>query len=188
MQIPLQVHFRNMDPSPALESAIRQRTGKLERFAEHITSCRVTVEAPHRHHKKGKLYHVMIDVRVPGGEIVASRSPDKHHAHEDVYVALRDAVKAVERQLKTHVRVTRGKVKDHEAPPHGRIVALNPDQDFGLIETPDGRQIYFHRNSVINEKFERLEVGAEIRFNEEMGDKGPQASSVQVIGKHHIVG
>lgn len=188
MEVPLNVHFKNMEPSPAVESAVRERVAKLERFADHIISCRVTIEAPHRHHRKGKLFTVMIDVRVPRGEIVASRAPDAHHAHEDVYVALRDAFKAVQRQLKSHVRVSRGKVKNHEVPPHGRVVALKSDQDYGLIETADGRQVYFHRNSVINADFDRLDLGSEVRFNEEMGDQGPQASSVQVVGKHHIVG
>ena len=188
MDVPLQIHFKNMEPSPALESAVRERMEKLERFADHIISCRVTIEAPHRHQRKGKLFQVIVDVRVPRGEIVASRSPDAHHAHEDVYVAMRDAFNAVERQLKSRIRVSRGKVKNHEVPPHGRIVALKPDQDYGLIATADGREIYFHRNSVLNGDLDRLDVGAEVRFNEEMGDKGPQATSVQVIGKHHIVG
>ena len=182
MDNPLQIHFKNMDSSPALEQAVRQRLEKLERFSDHIISGRVTVEAPHKHHNKGKLYHVMIDLHVPGGEIVASRSSDQHHAHEDVYVALRDAVKAVERQLKNRVRVVRGKVKSHEVPPHGRITVLQPDQDYGLIETADGREIYFHRHSIINGDFDQLTVGAEVRFAEEMGDKGPQASSVHLVG------
>jgi cold shock CspA family protein/ribosome-associated translation inhibitor RaiA len=187
MEVPLQIHFQNMDPSPAVESAVREGIEKLEGLGEHIISCRVTVEAPHKHHRKGKLYHVMIDVRVPRGEIIASRSPDRNHAHEDVYVALRDALKAVHRQLEDHVRISRGKVKSHEVPPHGRIVALKPRQDYGLIETADGREIYFHRNSITNADFNQLSLGAEVRFNEEMGDQGPQATAVQAIGKHHIV-
>ncbi len=184
----LQIHFKNMDTSPALEQAVRERLERLERFHDHIISGRVTIEAPHKHHQKGKLYQVMIDLHVPGGEIIASRSPDKHHAHEDVYVALRDAVNAVERQLKSRLRISRGKVKSHELPPHGRIAVLQPTQDYGLIETADGREIYFHRHSIVNGDFDQLQVGAEVRFAEEMGEKGPQASSVQLVGKHHIVG
>lgn len=73
-------------------------------------------------------------------------------------------------------------------PPHGRIVELYPDEDYGRIQTPDGRLIYFHRNSVVETDFETLQVGAEVRFVEEMGERGPQASTVHPVGKHHIVG
>ena len=188
MEIPLQIQFQNMDPSPAVEAAVEERARKLERFADRITSCRVTVEAPHKHHKKGKVYHVVVDIRIPGGELVASRDPGKHHAHEDVYVAIRDAFNAAKRQLQDKVRVRRGKVKAHEVPPHGRILSLNPEADHGRIETPDGREIYFHRNSIVNADFDKLEPGLEVRFSEESGDEGPQATSVQLIGKHHLAG
>jgi len=188
MDIPLQIQFKNMDRSPAVEAAIEERARKLERFADYIVSCRVTVEAPHKHHKKGKVYHVVIDVRIPGEEVVASRDPGEHHAHEDVLVAVRDAFSAVKRQLQDRIRVRRGKVKAHDVPPPGKIVALHPETDHGRIETPDGREIYFHRNSVVNSDFDELEPGLEVRFSEEAGEQGPQATSVQLIGKHHLVG
>lgn len=188
MEIPVQIHFENMDPSPAVEASVQEQVQKLQRFAEHIISCRVTVEAPHQHHKKGKIYHVVIDIRVPGGELVVSRDPGQHHAHEDVYVAVRDAFNAARRQLQDRVRVIRGKVKGHDVPPHGKISSLHPESDYGRIQTPDGRDIYFHRNSIVNSDFDRLEVGLEVRFSEELGDEGPQATSVQLIGKHHLAG
>lgn len=188
MQVPLEIRFHNMTPSPAIERAARERAAKLEQFADDIVSCRVTIEAPHKHHRQGKLFHVSVDVRLPGGEVVASRDPAAHHAHEDVYVALRDAFKAVRRRLQDYVRTRRGIVKAHEVPPHGIITELHPEEDFGRIETPDGRLIYFHRNSVLNADFEDLQTGLEVRFSEESGDLGPQASTVRVIGKHHMLG
>lgn len=147
----------------------------------------VTVEAPHKHHGKGNLYRVAVDLHIPGAEIVANRDPGRNHAHEDVYVAVRDALNAAARQLQDRVRVQRGKVKAHEAPPRGIVSELHPDEDYGRIAAPDGRSIYFHRNSVIGARLEELSVGAQVRFDEELGDKGPQASSVRPIGKHHIV-
>ena len=110
MQIPLQITFRDMEPSEAVEINVREKAQKLERFAEHITSCRVTIEAPHKHHHKGQLYAINIDITLPGEEIVANRNPDKNHAHEDIYVAIRDAFKAAQRQLEDYVRIRRGKV------------------------------------------------------------------------------
>jgi ribosomal subunit interface protein len=188
MQVPLEIRFHNVDPSPALEQAIRERVAKLEQFADDIVSCRVTVEAPHRHHRQGKLFKVSVDVRLPGGEVVANRDPAAHHAHEDVMVSLRDAFKAVRRQLQDYVRTRRGKVKTHEVPPHGVVAMLNASENYGRIATSDGREIYFHRNSIVSADFDELKVGDEVRFSEEAGERGPQASSVYLVGKHHPVG
>lgn len=187
MAIPLQIVFRNMDHSDAVAKAIEERIQRLERFAPQILRCRVTVEAPHKHHAKGNLYHVAIDMHVPGAEIVVNREPIKNHAHEDVYVAVRDAVSAAGRQLQDYVRLDRGRVKTHEAPPHGTVTELYPTEDYGFITDADGRLIYFHRNSLLDTGFEALTIGAEVRFDEEQGDEGPQATSVRLIGKHHIV-
>lgn len=187
MDFPLQVEFRNMDRSAAIETAVEERCKKLERFAGDVMRCKVTVEAPHRHHAKGNLYHVSIDLHLPGAEIVVNRDPSRNHAHEDPYVAIRDAVGAAARQLQDYVRVRRGKVKAHEMPPHGEVVEVHPEEDFGRIAAPDGRLIYFHRNSLLDAKLEDVSVGDAVRFDEEQGDGGPQASSVRLIGKHHIV-
>jgi cold shock CspA family protein len=188
MQVPLEIRFHNLDHSPFVEAAVREAAKKLERYADQIIRCQVTIEAPHKHHHQGNLFKVTVDVRLPGGEVIASRGPSEHHAHEDAKVALRDAFKAVRRQIQDHVRVRRGKVKSHETAPHGKIFELNREAGFGRIRTPDGREVYFHRNSILNADFDHLETGAQVRFDEEAGDQGPQASSVHVVGKHHIVG
>jgi ribosomal subunit interface protein len=186
MQLPLQVVFRNMAASEAIEAAVRERAATLGRYSGDIMSCRVLVELHHRHHHQGNLYHVRVDLKVPEAELVASREPGGHHAHEDVYVAIRDAFDAVRRQLEDYVRRRRGLVKTHTTAPHGRVAELYPD--YGKIETADGRLVYFHRNSVVDADFDRLDIGAEVRFTEEPGELGPQASTVHVVGKHHVVG
>ena len=109
MQIPLQITICGIAPSEALESRIRSKAEKLEEFFDHITSCRVTVEEPHKHHHQGKQYNVRIDISVPGHEIVVNRDH-----HEDVYVALRDAFNAAKRQLEDYVHQLRGDIKTHE--------------------------------------------------------------------------
>lgn len=188
MELPLQITFREMPPSPAVEANIREKAARLDRFSEHIMACRVVVEAPHRHHRRGKLYHVRVDLTVPGGELVVSREPAAHHAHEDVYVAIRDAFDATVRQLEDYVRRQRCQTKLHEAPLYGRVTRMMPAENHGFIETSDGREVYFHRNSVLGDGFDRLEVGDEVRFAEEVGDEGPQASTVRAVGKHHPIG
>ena len=186
MQIPLQITFRHMEHSDALETKIREKVQKLEQFAEHIISCRVTIDLEHRHHHQGKLYGVKFDITLPGTEIIADRHPDKHQAHEDVYLALRDAFNASHRQLEDYVSKQRDKMKVHETVPHGKIKKLFPYEDYGLIETFDGREIYFNRNSIVYEDFDNLTEGDSVHFSEEMGKDGPQASTIHLEGKHHV--
>jgi len=116
MQIPVQITFRDMEPSAAIEERVRERAAKLERYFDRITSCRVIVEEPHLRQHKGKLFHVRVDITVPGNELVANRSSADNHAHEDVYVAIRDAFKAAERQLEEHAKKRQGRVKTHVRP------------------------------------------------------------------------
>lgn len=186
MILPLQVVFRNMPRSDAIEAKIRDRAEKLDRYTDDLMSCRVVVEPAHKHRHKGKLYHVRVDVKARGAELVASREPELDHAHEDVYVAIRDAFDAVRRRIEDYARRRRGDVKHHDTPLHGRVAELNPDEGFGRIETPDGRFVYFHRNSVLDADFRQLALGTEVRFAEEMGERGPQASTVHIVGKHHV--
>jgi ribosomal subunit interface protein len=185
MQIPLEITFRHMDSSPAVEAKIRERAQKLERYHDHIMSCRVVVEAPHTHKRSGNLYQVRLDIKVPGKELAITQHHPQDQAHEDIYVAIRDAFDAAGRRLEEIGRVERGEVKLHEPPPHGRVVSLEPELDCGRIETPDGHLVYFHRNSVVGDGYDKLVIGSEVRFTEAEGDKGPQASTVQPVGKHH---
>jgi cold shock CspA family protein/ribosome-associated translation inhibitor RaiA len=181
MQLPLQVTFLHMEPSPALEARIRELAVRLERFSEHIMRCHVIVEAPHRHQHQGMLFDVRIDITVTGREIAIRHAHPASHAHEDPYVALRDAFRAARRKLQDYERELRQQVKTHVDLPRGRICELNPSEDFGRIETDDGRLIYFHRHSVLGHPFDKLTTGTEVRFSEEPGDRGPQASTVHVI-------
>lgn len=190
METPLEISFLNMDHSDAVEARIREKAEKLEQFYDRITSCRVTVEATNRKHIKGNLFSVRIEVSVPGRQVVTDRSTGKNHAHEDVYVAVRDAFNAARRRLEDHARRRAGKVKTHEVPPHGKVARLFPYEGYGFIETPDGREIYFHQNSLVDADFDKLQEGQEVRYVavEKESEKGPQASTVKLIGKHHLNG
>jgi cold shock CspA family protein len=185
MQLPLQIHFHNLGHSETTENRIREKAAKLDRFYNHILSCRVVVEVPHRHHEHGNLYQVRIDLTVPGEEIVVNREPALHTDYRNLDIALRDAFDAAKRQLEGYVRRRRGLVKAHEALPHARVSKLVPEEDYGFLRTLEGRDVYFHRQSVLHDGFDRLEVGTEVTFVEEAGRKGPQASTVQPVGRHH---
>lgn len=185
MQLPLEVTFRGMDRSDAMEARIEERAQKLERFHDQIMAVRVMVEAPHRHHHKGKIYHVSLDVTVPGKELVVNRDPGDKHSHEDAYVAIRDAFDAMERKLEATREKQKQEVKTHQEEGYGRVQVLHPDQDYGIIQSIDGRTVYFHRNSLKNAALEDLHEDSELRFLEEMGNEGPQAVVVRAIGEQH---
>lgn len=100
MQVPTQITFRNFDRSEFIENAIHEKVAKLEAMTDRLTSCRVAVEALHRHQHKGHLYHVRIDLTLPGKELVIGHEGHDKHAHEDVYVAIRDAFGAMGRMVR----------------------------------------------------------------------------------------
>ncbi len=179
--MPIQSHvsFLNMPESAAIKNQIDEKISNLETVFPRIMGCHVVVNAPHRHHQKGKLYQVRIDMTLPGGELVVNRSPSKHAAHRDARIAIRDAFNAARRRLQDYFREIRGEVKQHDRPPVGRVTHVS--QDFGFLQSLDGRQIYFHKNSVLNDAFKKMLTGTKVRFVEESGQDGPQASTVRIM-------
>jgi ribosomal subunit interface protein len=180
MQVPLEISTRFINLTPPIEAELRKRADRLERHTDRITGCRIAVERPTgNHHQEGGPFRVRVDVTVPGSELVADKSD------AELYAAIRQAFDAAERQVETWSQRKRGDVKTHqELPPEGQVVRLFPEEGFGFIGGADGREIYFHRNAVLDPPgFESLEVGARVRFAEEQGFEGPQASTVSLIGK-----
>jgi cold shock CspA family protein len=185
MNLPLQISFHNVERSESIERLVREHAAVLDRFCDRIVSCRVVVDRPHGHHRAGNLFEIRIDLKAPGEEIVARREPAAHEDYRDVRVAIRDAFDMVIRQLEDRVRRRRRDIKHHEPLPRGRVSFLAREEGYGFLTTPDGREIYFHRNSVLSPGFERLNLNAEVAFEEEQGEKGPQATTVHLVGRHH---
>lgn len=181
MKLPLQITFRHMEPSPALEARIRELAAQFDRYSTQIMRCHIIVEPTPHHQHQGGLHEFHIDITLPDEEIAIRRTGPADHAHEDPYVALRDAFRAARRKLEDYERKRRQDVKTHVGPAHGRVCEIDAQGGFGRIETDDGRLIYFHRNSLIGGRFQDLKTGTEVRFAEEPGDLGPQASTVHVI-------
>jgi cold shock CspA family protein/ribosome-associated translation inhibitor RaiA len=181
MQTPLRVAFDGVTPSPELEEEIRSHADALEQFHDRITSCRVTVSRPHRHRRAGVHYALTVDVRVPQGEIVVSRGNEPNEDAKDPHVLIRDAFHAARRQLEDHARRIRGDVKQHEGALEGRVARLFAAEDHGFLETPGGESLYFHRHSLLEGDFDRLQVGTRVRFQREEGRDGPNARSVRVV-------
>jgi cold shock CspA family protein len=201
--IPTQITFRGLTPDVALEDGIRERVSWLEQFYGGIVRCRVLVEVPHRHRRDGRHFHVRIEATVPGGPpIVVNHEPSLHgrlkdvegeahrkddevaSVHRHASVAIHEAFDAARRLLEDFAREQRGTVKAHEVPAHGEVVELSTVDGYGFIQAGEQR-IYFNRASVLDDKFDDLAIGMSVAFVEEKGDKGPQASTVRLLGRHH---
>lgn len=201
MKSQMQITFRNMKSSPEVERWITDEANKLETLYGRLMGCRVAVEVPHRHRQKGSPYHIRIDLTVPGGEIVVKREPtlnararhlqesfNKKHAevhvpHKDLRQTINDAFRAAGRQLQDYARRQRGAVKSSSRLAQGRVSNMPIGENYGFLTSEDGREVYFHKNSVLGRAFSKLQVGTAVRFAEEMGEEGPQASTVRVIPK-----
>lgn len=184
METPVEIDFQGMSAIERLRQSITTHVADLEQRCGRITACRVVLKAPGSHHRKG-LYEVNLRLALPNGrEVNVARTAPQDERYSDVDFAINDAFKRARRRLQDHVRRMQGHVKEHEAQPIGRVIRIDPEGGFGFLETADKREIYFHRNSVLGGGFALLSVGTRVTFAEEQGDKGPQASTVRLLGKH----
>lgn len=186
MQFPPEIAFRGFEPDQWLKDTVQAEIEKLDDYFDRIVGCRVMVELPHQRHEDGNPYHVRIELSVPGRNLVVNRSTmARERERETQMSAVDEAFSAIRRRLEDYVRELRGDVKQKHEQAHGRIWRLYPGsapgERYGFIRTPDGTDIYFHENSLLDTGFDQVEVGAEVRFHEEQGDEGPQASTVRVL-------
>ena len=181
MDTPVEIVCHNMPSSVTVESEIRDRVDKLDRLYGHLTGCRVSVEQSHRRHKTGNLYDIHIELRVPGNDLVVTHEPHRTRekfADPNLAIALRSAFRTAERRLLDYKRRQHGEVKLHDELAAGQVSQLYPAGEHGFVLTPSGSQLYFHRNSLVNRNFDRLQVGDKVHFVETVGDTGPIAAKV----------
>lgn len=184
MDQPLEIAFHNLQPSPSVEAELRQRVDKLERRFGRLIGCRVSVEKLHNQHRTGNLFEVHVSLTVPGQELVVSRQPHKakeRYANPDIRTSIRDAFDAAERQLEAF----KGKVRSDTSAPSasaltGQVTLIEPGADHGFILNNVGTQLYFHRDSVTNGRFEELKEGDLVHYLEQEGDAGPVATKVRL--------
>lgn len=177
MKLPVQVTAQGVELSEAEHDAIRAAAEKLEQFFERLVGCRVSVAVPNRFPQAEPItYNVRIDLTVPGDELVIKRQPQ-----DKLLDAIQDAFRVAGRRLQDYAARLPGATapKSRVAPGRARVAQLMPWEGYGFLEAEDGHEVYFHRNSVLNGGFDRLEVGDPVRFAEEEGDEGPQASTVE---------
>ena len=198
MLLPIQVTFRNIKNQTGLEEMVKKEAADLERFYDRISSCRVVVERPQRA-QSSKLYHVRIDLGLPNGELVVKHAPTLHGTLQDFKTedsrqeansvpvhrsperAIHEAFHEMRRRLQDYSRRQAGAVKSIQKMAEGTVKEIFPEEGYGFLEATDSRQIYFHQASVLDGHFDRVRVGTCVRFAEEPGEKGPQASTVKVV-------
>jgi cold shock CspA family protein len=187
VETPVALTFRNTDAPPDIESLVQREATKLERYGRPLVSCRVAIEEPQRHQRAGNRYRVRLEIGAGlSRPIIVTREPGDAEMHRDLRTIVLDVFRAARRQMQSARERARG---EERAPvePRGLIERLVPSphgaEGYGFLRSLDGRAIYFHQHSVLNRDFDRLAIGTEVRFEEEDGDDGPQASTLAIVGK-----
>jgi cold shock CspA family protein len=187
MQTPPEIVFEGLPATPQIKDTVDAHLAELERRWGRIIACRVVVKGPGQRHRQGGLYDVRIRLALPDGrEVNVTRTPPADERHSDLTFAVDDAFKHARRQLQDQVRRMQGHIKVHQDSATATVVRIDPSGEFGFLETSNSREIYFHRNSVIGRGASRLQVGTRVTYVEEPGEKGPQATTVKVLGKHSL--
>lgn len=188
MKVPPEITYRNVEKTQAIDALVHEKISKLEHICHQINSCHIAIEKIHDRPRSGSPYRVRIDITVPPGhELVAERNPIEGNQYEPLDAVIRDAFNAARQQL---VKFNQRQHESHRSPSHEEVqettalvTKLFRDQGYGFLKTLDGREIYFHRNSVLHNDFERLEIGTGVHFALELGEAGPQASTVKIVDK-----
>lgn len=185
MQVPVEITFRSVERTDALDQLIRDQAARLERFHDRITSCHVAVEQPQEHLSSGRQWRVRLDITIPrGNEIVVRKEPGKGDMHEQLATVIKDSFDAAERQIKELHDKQRGEFKhDAEETSVGIVTKILKDEGYGFITDPSEQEIYFHRNAVLGDEFDRIAEGTAVWYQTEVGEKGLQATSVRIEDK-----
>ena len=187
MQGPAQIEFQGFDPTARQRALVEERMADLEKFFDRIMACRVVMKGSGQHQRTGGQYQVDIHLVLPGGrEVTVDRTPHEDERFADAAFAINDSFNRARRQLQDAVRHMQGEIKTHAPQPTGTVSQMHLEDGYGFLESVDGREIYFNRNSVLDDAFGQLKPGMRVVFSEEAGDKGPQASTVRVLGKHGL--
>jgi cold shock CspA family protein/ribosome-associated translation inhibitor RaiA len=181
LERPLEIAFHNLQSSPTIEAELRRHVDKLEPRFGRLVGCRVSVEKLHNQHRTGNIFGVHVTLSVPGRDLAVSQKPRERRAHPDIRASIRDAFDAAERQLESF----KGRLRSDTSPPgasalSGRVALIEPGTDHGFILTSTGSQLYFHRDSLTNGRFEALQEGDIVYYVEEKGDAGPTATKIRL--------
>lgn len=189
MKVGLEISYRGLEKTDAIEGLVQEKVAKLERVCNYISSCHIAIEKVHDRPSHGSPYRVRLDITVPPGhEVVADSNPSERNQYVELDTVIRDAFSMAERQVKELSRRQRESEKaqtnDGAHDTMALVTKLFPDQDYGFLKAlEDGQDIYFHRNSVLHGDFDRIEIGTGVRFVAQEDEQGLRASTVQIVDK-----
>src|SRR5688572_14057955 len=147
MQTSPELIFHDVDRSAWVENYIIERVQRLDRFAEGITSCRVSLTQEQASHNKGNRYSLMVEVRMPRHhDLAAKKQKIVREMHTQLPALINLAFGAIETQLKRTAQRRRAEVKRHNGAPRGLVEKLSPEEGYGFIRSFDNQEVYFHRN------------------------------------------
>lgn len=175
MQQPLQITFKDIPHSDAVEIHLREHVEKLEQFNQNIISCHIVIEQTQRSQSQGKLNNIHIKLTVPGRELVVTGNED-----ENLYISIRDAFSDMREQLLSHKQQIKGQIKSHAEVLHGTVVRIFEVDGFGFIKDTNGDEYYFNSGNLVKNSFEKILIGTEVSFIPAMGNDGLQARRVSV--------
>jgi cold shock CspA family protein len=185
MESPPEIVFRDVTKTAELDALIRDKIAKLNEIHPNLISCNVAIERPQKHQRGGSPYRVRVDTRVPPGhELVVKSAPMDSDMHTSLDSIIRETFKTLRRRLAELKEKQEGETKRHpEQQTQAFVEKLFPDQGYGFLRTVSGEQLYFHQNSVISDDFDRMEQGTGVRYVATIGEKGPQATTVEIVDK-----
>lgn len=192
MQLPLEITYRDVEKTDVIDDRLRRLADKLDRYNDHISSCRIAVEKPHRRSETDFGYRVRLDLTVPPKhELAVVKESSPGETNGNLITLIDEAFDAAGRRLRKLAELQREEVKVHPAEEVQGFVTKLFD-DHGFLRSPGtDEDIYFHRNSVVGIDFDKLQVSMPVAFTESgEGEEGPQASTVRIpaeawIKPHH---
>ncbi|BAZ80746.1 MAG: cold shock domain-containing protein [Sphaerospermopsis kisseleviana] len=188
MKIQPEITYRNVEKSEAIDNLVHEKIAKLENICNYINSCHIAIEKIHDRPRSGSPYRVRIDLTVPPGhELAAEKNPGEGVQYQPLDAVVRETFDAMRQQLVKLTQLQRASEQagryEEAQESTGLVTKLFREDGYGFLKTLDGREIYFHQNSVLHHDFDRLEIGTGVHFSLEDGEEGPQASTVKIVDK-----
>jgi cold shock CspA family protein/ribosome-associated translation inhibitor RaiA len=188
MKIQPEITYRNVEKSEAIDNLVHEKIAKLENICNYINSCHIAIEKIHDRPRSGSPYRVRIDLTVPPGhELAAEKNPGESVQYQPLDAVVRETFDAMRQQLVKLTQLQRASEQagryEEAQESTGLVTKLFREDGYGFLKTLDGREIYFHQNSVLHHDFDRLEIGTGVHFSLEDGEEGPQASTVKIVDK-----
>ena len=202
MQTTPEITFKGLERTTSIDKLITRGIAKLERVCDYIISARITVEQIQTRHRTDNPYRILIEISirdrpdivverlsnkirktVDDPDKVNSRPARKRNGREEALPAfIISTFDSARRELEKIIEKQRGAVKVHPQQRAQAIVEkIFRDQEYGFLRASDGQSVYFNRNSVLHDHWEHLKVGTAVRYTQEIGDKGLQASIVEPV-------